>query len=38
MTVRQPQYGKEEFARSGYEVNGTQMYQFVEQGNHGKIV
>lgn len=38
MTVRQPQYSKEEFARRGNEIYESQVRQQVEAGNHGKIV
>jgi len=38
MTVRQPRYGKEEFARRGDELYETQVRPQVEAGNHGKIV
>jgi hypothetical protein len=38
MTVRQPRYSKEEFARRGDEIYESQVRQQVEQGNHGKIV
>jgi hypothetical protein len=38
MTVRQPRYSKEEFARRGDEIYETQVRSQVEQGNHGKIV
>jgi hypothetical protein len=38
MTVRQPRYSKEEFARRGDEVYESQVRQQVEEGNHGKIV
>jgi hypothetical protein len=38
MTVRQPRYSKEEFARRGDEIYETQVRPQVEQGNHGKIV
>jgi hypothetical protein len=38
MTVRQPRYSKEEFARRGDEIYQTQVRQQVEEGNHGKIV
>ena len=38
MTVRQPRYPKEEFARRGNEIYETQVRPQVEEGNHGKIV
>jgi hypothetical protein len=38
MTVRQPRYSKEEFARRGDEIYESQVRQPVEQGNHGRIV
>lgn len=38
MTVRQPRYSKEEFARRGDEIYETQVRTQVEEGNHGKIV
>jgi hypothetical protein len=38
MAVRQPRYGKEEFARRGDEIYESQVRQQVEKGNHGKIV
>ena len=38
MTVRQPRYGKEEFARRGDELYETQVRPQFEAGNHGKIV
>jgi len=38
MTVRQPRYPKEEFARRGDEIYETQVHPQVEEGNHGKIV
>jgi hypothetical protein len=38
MTVRQPRYSKEEFARRGDEIYEAQVRQQVEDGNHGKIV
>ncbi len=38
MTVRQPRYSKEEFARRGDELYETQVRAQVEAGNHGKIV
>jgi hypothetical protein len=46
MTVRQPRYSKEEFARRGNEIYESQVRAAlqmpqgsqVEQGNHGKIV
>ncbi|KAM3102568.1 hypothetical protein ACKFKF_04245 [Phormidesmis sp. 146-12] len=38
MTVRQPRYSKEEFARRGNEIYEAQVRFQVEAGNHGKIV
>jgi hypothetical protein len=38
MTVRQPRYSKEEFARRGDEIYESQVRQQVEERNHGKIV
>ncbi|MBW4444568.1 MAG: hypothetical protein KME10_25865 [Plectolyngbya sp. WJT66-NPBG17] len=38
MTVQQPRYSKEEFARRGDEIYETQVRPQVEEGNHGKIV
>jgi hypothetical protein len=38
MTVRQPCYSKEEFARRGDEIYESQVRSQVEEGNHGKIV
>lgn len=38
MTLRQPRYPKEEFARRGDEIYESQVRQQVEEGNHGKIV
>ncbi|MGL5939696.1 MAG: hypothetical protein ACRC2S_04810 [Waterburya sp.] len=38
MTIRQPRYSKEEFARRGDEIYQSQVHQQVEKGNHGKIV
>ncbi len=38
MTVRQPRYSKEEFARRGDEIYASQVRAQVEAGNHGKIV
>ena len=38
MTVRQPLYSKEEFARRGDEIYFSQVRPQVEAGNHGKIV
>jgi hypothetical protein len=38
MTVRQPRYGKEEFARRGDEIYESQARPQVEANNHGKIV
>ena len=37
MTVRQPRYSKEEFARRGNELYERQIRAQVETGNHGKI-
>ncbi len=37
MTVRQPRYSKEEFARRGDEIYESQVRSQVEEGNHGKI-
>jgi hypothetical protein len=37
MTVRQPRYSKEEFARRGDEMYESQVRSQVEEGNHGKI-
>jgi hypothetical protein len=38
MTVRQPRYSKEEFARRGKEIYESQVRSQVEEGNYGKIV
>jgi hypothetical protein len=38
MTIRQPRYSKEEFARRGDEIYESQVRQQVEEGNHGRIV
>jgi hypothetical protein len=38
MTVRQPRYSKEEFARRGDEIYESQIKPQVEADNHGKIV
>lgn len=38
MTVRQPGYSKEEFARRGNEIYESQVRSQVEEGNHGRIV
>jgi hypothetical protein len=38
MTVRQPRYSKEEFARRGDDIYESQVRAQVETGNHGKIV
>ena len=38
MTVRQPRYSKEEFARCGDEIYESQVRSQVEAGNHSKIV
>ena len=38
MTVRQPRYSKEEFAKRGDELYQTQIRSQVEEGNHRKIV
>ncbi|MBD2287795.1 hypothetical protein H6F92_02710 [Microcystis wesenbergii FACHB-1317] len=38
MTVQQPRYSKEEFARRGHEVYESQVRSQIEEGNHGKIV
>jgi len=38
MTVRQPRYSKEEFARRGGEIYETQVRPQVEEGNYGRIV
>jgi hypothetical protein len=38
MTVRQPRYSKEEFARRGQDIYERQIPAQVEAGNHGMIV
>ncbi len=38
MTVRQPRYSKEEFARRGNEIYESQVRPQVEVDNYGKIV
>jgi hypothetical protein len=38
MTVRQPRYPKEEYARRGNEIYECQVRSQVEEGNHGRIV
>jgi hypothetical protein len=38
MTMRQPRYSKEEFARRGNEIYEQQVRPQVEAGNEGKIV
>ncbi|MFZ4729461.1 MAG: hypothetical protein ACOYMQ_12500 [Pseudanabaena sp.] len=38
MTVRQPRYSKDEFARRGDEIYETQVRPQIEVGNNGKIV
>jgi hypothetical protein len=38
MTVRQPRYSKEEFARRGDEIYESQVRPQIEEGNHGRIV
>ena len=38
MTVRQPRYSKEEFARRGNEIYESQVRQQVEESNHGRLV
>jgi len=38
MTVRQPRYSKEEFARRGHEIYESQIRSEVEVENHGRIV
>ncbi len=38
MTVRQPRYTKEEFARRGEEIYERQVRPQVEEGNAGRIV
>lgn len=38
MTIRQPRYSKEEFARLGDEIYEYKVRPEVEKGNYGKIV
>lgn len=38
MTVRQPRYPKEEYARRGNEIYESQVRSRIEEGNHGRIV
>lgn len=38
MTVRQPRYSKEEFARRGHEIYESQVRSEVESDNYGRIV
>lgn len=38
MTVRQPRYSKEEFAKVGDKIYESQVRPQVEEGNYGKIV
>jgi len=38
MTIAQPRYSKEEFARRGDQMYESQVRQQVEEGNYGKIV
>jgi hypothetical protein len=38
MTVRQPRYSKEEFARRGHEIYESQVRTQIEEGNQGRIV
>jgi hypothetical protein len=38
MTVQQPRYSKEEFARRGNEIYESQVRSQVEEGNQGRIV
>lgn len=38
MSLRQPRYSKEEFARRGDQIYDSQVRSQVEAGNHGKIV
>jgi hypothetical protein len=38
MTVRQPRYPKEEYARRGNEIYESQVRSQVEEGNYGRIV
>ena len=38
MSLRQPRYSKEEFARRGNEIYESQVRSQVEKNNHGKVV
>ncbi len=38
MTIRQPRYSREEFARRGNEIYERQIRSQMEEGNKGKIV
>ena len=38
MTIRQPRYGKEEFAQRGHALYELEIRSVVEEGNLGKIV
>ena len=38
MSVHQPKYSKEEFARRGKEIYESQLRSQVEEGNYGKVV
>jgi hypothetical protein len=38
MTIQQPRYPKEEYARRGNEIYESQVRSQVEEGNHGRIV
>ena len=38
MTVRQPRYSNEEFARRGDEIYESQVRSQIEEDNHGRIV
>ncbi|MGK7935860.1 MAG: hypothetical protein AB4206_08685 [Xenococcaceae cyanobacterium] len=38
MTLSQPRYSKEEFARRGDEIYESQVRSQVEEGNYGKII
>lgn len=38
MTIRQPRYSKEEYARRGTELYEQKIRPLVEEGNRGKIV
>ena len=38
MTLRQPRYSKDEFARRGNEIYESQVRQQVEEDNYGKLV